>query len=269
MSQPTSTNDDFKIDDNLDTANSQQSTERPFPKNMPPIPTDEIPPLPVDVVVDKVVVEEVIVETRVDEVIVTDPESEQPEPKTAEPQSEESSSANETMEEDMMNERLDRIEEAIVALSEKFEQRVCNDERRDTLFNKMYDELAAYKNDIYAKLLKPMVLATVTMLDDVNRMIDRDIAGRESAEIDVERLVRFVKGLPGDLEEILLTNGVEIYSDTDSETFNPRTQRALKQIATDDPAKDKQIAARIRNGYRWNGVQLRPEMVHIYKYQQN
>lgn len=271
--------EDFKIDDNptnrapqpsegTDADVRPDSQNTPFPKNMPPLPPDPYAPKPTREIVD----EEVVVETVYEEVIVTTdctdqtaaPHPEQPDAADRQTRPEQPQAAAAPLSEELAA-RLSMLDEAVAALSAKFDERLCNDERKDALFNKMYDELAAYKNDIYAKLLKPMVLATITLLDDVNRMVERDIEGRDLAEIDTERLVRFVRGVPGDLEEILLTNGVEIYSDTDSELFNPRTQRALKQIATDDPALDNHIAARIRNGYRWNGVQLRPEMVHIYK----
>ena len=73
--------------------------------------------------------------------------------------------------------------------------------------------------------------------------------------------------MPDDLIDILESNGVVLYED-DVEKFNPKTQRAMKQVPTDKPELDNFIAKRIRKGYSWNGVNLKPELVWIYKFKQ-
>lgn len=51
-----------------------------------------------------------------------------------------------------------------------------------------------------------------------------------------------------------------------TEVFDPRTQRAVRTEPTAVEADDKRIIARVRQGYRWNGSIVRPEMVVISKY---
>ena len=58
-----------------------------------------------------------------------------------------------------------------------------------------------------------------------------------------------------------------LYED-DVDKFNPRTQRVVKQVPTDNPDLDNFIVKRIRKGYSWNGVNLKPELVWIYKFKQ-
>ena len=160
----------------------------------------------------------------------------------------------------------DTINAKLDALMQKFDDRLARDAHKDALFDKMYDELASYKNDIYAKLLKPFILSAISLLDDTNSFISRlDADGTGTP--DPDKMRRFIGNLPLDIEELLESNGVEIYTDP-SDTFNPATQRVVKTIPTTCSDSDKLIAERHRKGYRWNGVVLRPEMVSIYKYKQ-
>jgi len=123
----------------------------------------------------------------------------------------------------------------------------------------MYDEMQSLRGDLYAKMLKPFVMSTITLLDDTNAFLGK-LDENESPKAE-----KYLRGIPDDLAEILEVNGVELYED-DTEVFNPRTQRAIKTIPTDNAEMDNHIARRVRKGYRWNGSTLRPEIVHIYKY---
>lgn len=147
------------------------------------------------------------------------------------------------------------------ALNEKFDARIAYDEYKNALFDKMYGELATYKTDIYAKLLKPLILSVASMLDEASAFIER----AKSEEPDPQKMKKYISNLAMDLEEMLEVNGVELYEDP-SEIFNPSTQRVVGQEITHLEYQDNQVCQRCRRGYRWNGVILRPEMVKIYKY---
>lgn len=152
------------------------------------------------------------------------------------------------------------ILQALARLEEKFDEKIVRDHHKEQLFDKMYAELTDYKTDLYAKLLKPLVNGLISLLDDTQTIAAR----ADEADFDPARAVKYVKNLTFDIRDLLEFNGVEIYTD-ESETFNPRTQRATGQVPTDDPAADNRIASRRRPGYRWNGIILHPEMVTIYK----
>ncbi len=156
---------------------------------------------------------------------------------------------------------LTSIEQKLDLLMEKFDTRLANDAGKDALFDKMYAELAKYKTDIYAKLLKPLILSVSSMLDEANAFIER----ARTEEPEPAKMKKYISNLALDLEEMLEVNGVEIYME-ETDVFNPSTQRVVGQVPSDDPALDNHIADRRRKGYRWNGVILRPEMVTIYKY---
>lgn len=146
----------------------------------------------------------------------------------------------------------------IESLHNKFDEKIAVDEYKNGLFDKLYKERDEYKNDIYAKLLKPFIIGSIDIINDLRSFISK------MDSFEVERSLNYLKTLPDDIIELLEDNGVELYSD-ESESFNPRTQRAKKIVSTEDSTLNNMIAERVEKGYRWNGVILRPEMVVVYK----
>lgn len=158
-------------------------------------------------------------------------------------------------------ERIDCLSQQNDLLQKKFDGKIAEDEHKAQLFDKMYNELQSYKTDLYAKILKPFILSTITLLDDTNTFIGK-LGENESALAE-----KYLRTMPDDLIDILESNGVVLYED-DVDKFNPRTQRVVKQVPTDNPDLDNFIVKRIRKGYSWNGVNLKPELVWIYKFKQ-
>ena len=158
-------------------------------------------------------------------------------------------------------ERIDCLSQQNELLQKKFDGKIAEDEHKAQLFDKMYNELQSYKTDLYAKILKPFILSTITLLDDTNTFIGK-LGENESALAE-----KYLRTMPDDLIDILESNGVVLYED-DVDKFNPRTQRVVKQEPTDNPDLDNFIVKRIRKGYSWNGVNLKPELVWIYKFKQ-
>lgn len=158
-------------------------------------------------------------------------------------------------------ERIDCLSQQNELLHKKFDGKIAEDEHKAQLFDKMYNELQSYKTDLYAKILKPFILSTITLLDDTNTFIGK-LGENESALAE-----KYLRTMPDDLIDILESNGVVLYED-DVDKFNPRTQRVVKQVPTDNPELDNFIVKRIRKGYSWNGVNLKPELVWIYKFRQ-
>lgn len=163
---------------------------------------------------------------------------------------------------DLALEKYDLILEAIKNIDLKFEKKIHEDTHKNELFDKMYNELQGYKTDLYAKILKPFILSTITLIDDTNSFIGK-LGENESALAE-----KYLRAMPEDLIDILESNGVVLYED-DVDKFNPRTQRVVKQVPTDNPDFDNLIAKRVRKGYSWNGVNLKPELVWIYKFKQD
>ena len=150
------------------------------------------------------------------------------------------------------------ILEAIGRLESKFDRKIAVDEHKNGLFDRLYKERDEYKNDLYAKLLKPFVTGTIAIINDLRSYVSK------MENYDTERSLEYLRTLPDDIAEMLEDNGVEIFAE-ESDVFNPRTQRARRTVVTEDPDMDNRIAERISKGYRWNGAVLQPEMVAVYK----
>ncbi len=181
-------------------------------------------------------------------------------PETAEPAAEEvSTTLSDEPDVHQLLAEFAALKEQNELLMKKFDTKIAQDEHKARLFDKMYDELQSYKTDLYAKMLKPFILSTISVIDDTNTFISK------LGEGDAEKAEQYLRSLPEDLADILEANGVVLYED-ESEKFNPRTQRAVKQVPTDNPELENTIAKRLRKGYNWNGVNLRPEFVWIYKF---
>ena len=197
--------------------------------------------------------------TECENVVDSEKNDDSPTIEEGEPQPMESTNPN-----DLINTLLERIEslnQQNELLLKKFDGKIAEDEHKAQLFDKMYNELQSYKTDLYAKILKPFILSTITLLDDTNTFIGK-LGENESALAE-----KYLRTMPDDLIDILESNGVFLYEDY-VDKFNPRTQRVVKQVPTDNPELDNFIVKRIRKGYNWNGINLKPELVWIYKFKQ-
>ena len=161
---------------------------------------------------------------------------------------------------------LSEIKESIASLNQnmvdikaRYEEKIANDEYKNQLFDKMYQELASYKKDLYAKLMSPFINESISLIADYERIISK------LDTYELERIAKYLRGIPDDLMTLLENNGVEQYEDQ-GEIFNPKTQRAVRTIPTNKDEDNNKVAERVHSGYRWNGVVLKPEIVTVYKY---
>ena len=146
-------------------------------------------------------------------------------------------------------------------LSQKFDEKIARDSHKNALFDKMYAELNSYRNDLYQKILKPFVMDTIMLIDQTNMLI------RDMDKTNVENVLNVLSDIPLDLQDILERNGIETFYD-ETDTFNPRTQKVLRTVSTDNPELDNKIESRVRHGYKWDGKVIKPEMIQCYKYSQ-
>ena len=65
------------------------------------------------------------------------------------------------------------------------------------------------------------------------------------------------------IEDILYRQGVEPFR-LEGEEFDPRRQRAVTTVPTEDPQRNKTIAARLRPGFQAGDKLIRPEIVSVH-----
>lgn len=91
---------------------------------------------------------------------------------------------------------------------------------------------------------------------------------KEPTEENYKKLLRIVKGIAEDLEDILYRQNIESYRVAGHEV-DVRRQKIIQTIPTDDKARDNLVAVRVADGYTEGDKILRPERIKIFKYEEN
>lgn len=159
-----------------------------------------------------------------------------------------------------INDRIDNLTEAIDNLTSGLNERFAKAMHSTELFDKMYAEMATYKDDLYAKLLKPFILESITILEDYRRTLER------IDTLTLEQIRKALKNIPADIEDLLENNGVDIIvTDGENQPYDRKLHQIIRTVETDNPALDGRIARNLRPGYAWNGSIIRQEKVEVYK----
>lgn len=130
---------------------------------------------------------------------------------------------------------------------------------REKVVDRLHAELQQYKDDLLLKVMRPVFVDLIQLHDDMGKMIE----SRGDVEGEAARLVEMIRSFQQGIEDILYRQGVEPFRH-DDEAFDPKRQRAVQTVATDDPALNKTVAARHRQGFLANDRVIRPEIVSVY-----
>jgi len=144
-----------------------------------------------------------------------------------------------------------------------FEREIRAEATREKVVDRLHSELQEYKQDLLLNMLRPIFVDLIQLHDDVGKMADAQLsAPRENDDARGPVLIReFQQGI----EDILYRQGVEPYTQTEP-AFDPRRQRAVATVPTDDPSLNKQVANRHRKGFQAGEKVIRPEIVSVYVY---
>ena len=153
---------------------------------------------------------------------------------------------------------LDRRLDTLQAL---FEREVRAEATREKVVDRLHAELQEYKQDMLLNVLRPVFVDLIQLHDDIGKIT----AAQAEGDGEVGRLLDLMRGFQQGIEDILYRQGVEPYT-LEGETFDPRRQRAVATVPTDDPALVKTIAVRHRKGFQVQAGEkvIRPEIVSVY-----
>jgi molecular chaperone GrpE len=153
------------------------------------------------------------------------------------------------------------LERRLDGLQAQFEREVRAEATREKVVDRLHAELQEYKQDLLLGVLRPVFVDLIQLHDDIGKLV----AAQGEAEGEVRRLLDMMAGYQQAIEDILDRQGVEPYT-LDGPTFDPRRQRAVATVPTDDPGLAKNIAARLRKGFRTLAGDrvIRPEIVSVY-----
>lgn len=129
---------------------------------------------------------------------------------------------------------------------------------REKVVDRLHAELQEYKQDFLMKVMRPVFLDLIQLHDDMGKRIEAQ------ADPDGE-VARALRDYQQGIVDILYRQGVEPFY-VEETTFDPRRQRAIQTVPTDEPEWNKQVAARHRPGFQTADKVVRPEFVSVYAY---
>ncbi len=164
---------------------------------------------------------------------------------------------------------IDRIAAAlggrIEALQVQFEREIRAEATREKVVDRLHAELQEYKRDLLLSMLRPIFLDLIQLHDDIGKTIEALATGPENAP--ARSWPEVLDGIRQGIEDILYRQGVEPFSgEGDSETFDPKRQRAVSAIPTEDATRDRFVAIRHRKGFVSGERIIRPEIVSVYTF---
>jgi molecular chaperone GrpE len=150
------------------------------------------------------------------------------------------------------------IHEKLDALISMFEEKIQFDEGKDRAFNKLYGELEMFKNDFVERRMKEVYTDLLLLYDNVKSYIMRDdvqAPGNEVARRCLEYALEEVL-------EVLYRRGIELVS-LESDTFDPRCQRALYVEGASSSEEDGKVVRVVKDGFIKDDKVLRHQMVVV------
>jgi molecular chaperone GrpE len=147
-------------------------------------------------------------------------------------------------------------------LRRDFDTKVKYDESKERQIDSLHRELQEYREGLHFKILRPLFIDLIAVYDDFGKLIE-DMSNKEADQAPAQT-VENLKSFQETIADILHRNGVEAYN-VEGDTHVPSRQRVLQVINTIDPARDKQVARRIRKGFEYDNRVIRPELIATYK----
>ena len=149
-------------------------------------------------------------------------------------------------------------------LEQLFSKRIMHTDYEDKVIDQMHSELQKYKDDMYAQLVRPILLDIIEVRDSIMR-----IAVTYQKKPDGEQAIpnKTFADYSYDLQDILEKNNVEIYRSKTGDDFVPVRQRAIKKEVTHDESMHGKIAESLSSGYCYTGRVISAEKVSVYYYE--
>ncbi|SIO67232.1 molecular chaperone GrpE [Singulisphaera sp. GP187] len=149
------------------------------------------------------------------------------------------------------------------ALQTLFDREIRAEATREKVVDRLHAELQEYKQGLLLNVLRPIFVDLIQLHDDIGKIAEAQGEGNGEGEGEVGRFLGLMRGFQQGIEDILYRQGVEPYTQ-EGEAFDPRRQRAVATVVTEDAGLNKQIAARHRKGFQAGDRVIRAEIVSVY-----
>jgi len=142
------------------------------------------------------------------------------------------------------------------------EREVRAEATRERVIDRLHAELQEYKQDLLLKIQRPIFVDLIQLHDDVGKMIEAR-SSADAGDLQAGSVRGILESIQTAVEDILYRQGVEPFA-LEGNEFDPRKQRAISTLATEDPALSKTVAARLRKGFVAGEKLIRPEIVTVF-----
>ncbi len=159
----------------------------------------------------------------------------------------------------------ERLSKQIADLGDLFNKRIMHAEYEDKIIDQMHAELLKYRENLYAQLLRPVLLDIIEVRDSIMRIAENY---RRKPEGEQNIPNKMFGDYAYDLQDILEKNNVEIYRENTGDAFVPVRHRAIKKEITHDASLHGKIAEALSCGYSYEGKVISAEKVSVYFYEE-
>lgn len=161
-------------------------------------------------------------------------------------------------------EAISELSGRIDQMNQLFIQKIQHTTHEEKIVDQMHGELQKYKQDMYAQLVRPILLDIIGIRDSILR-ISANYASKPEAEQCIP--LKTFRDYTFDIQDVLEKNNITIFDTKEGEEFNALKQRAVKRIPTSAEELHGRIAESMSSGYDYMGKTISPEKVAVYIYQ--
>ena len=148
-----------------------------------------------------------------------------------------------------------------------FERELRAEATRERVVDRLHAELQEYKQDFLLKVQRPIFIDLIQLHDDIGKMIEARHSDRRP-EPTAGRVRGVLESIQTAIEDILYRQGVEPFSRRGRRVRSPASSARSRPRSTDDPARNKTVAARLRKGFQAGDKLIRPEIVTVFTLRQ-
>lgn len=165
----------------------------------------------------------------------------------------------------------DAVLNAVSELSEKLDQmnelfirKIQHTSHEEKIVDQMHAELQKYKDDLYAQLVRPILLDIIEVRESIRRVSSNYLSRPEEDRVIP---LKTFSDYTFDIQDILEKNNITIYDGKEGDVFNPLKQRAIKKVTTPVEELHGKVAESLSSGYEYMGKTISPEKIVVYVYE--
>lgn len=154
------------------------------------------------------------------------------------------------------------LESHIDKILNVFEQKLAYDATKQQQIDRLHAEVQQYRTDLIAKTNRPLVNGIIQLHGDIGKLAE-NLKTKTAEELKPERVVRAFAELQSDIEILLDQNGIVAFTEP-SDNFEPKRQRAVRNVKTPEAHRTGTIAERLRPGFEQGADLIQKERVSVY-----